>query len=378
MNNKTKSLVLSGAAVALATPMSSALALDDVVGFGAWMNYEYNDETDETAGNIDLESFNIYANHEHNDWFFDAEVRFGGGSFQNFSGRTVNDTTQSWGIKELAIGRHYGDDWTMTVGKTSIPFAWSRYNFWPGARQASGFDDSDGTGLRFDWDPGTELDGSLMFVKNQNMGSDATQQDDGTFGFWEGGEQGGNNQYFRGNTLIGDVGFTALETRWGFSAQAGQLLGTGLDDGDGVATDEDETFWAVSPYFESQLGSFDVSGKIVHYDMDETIGDNEFGTPGEGQVLALSAGVPQGDWYHYTDLTMHLPDDDSSLRQVDDADADNTIDAVLGSRYNYGPGWIYLEYYATNVTSEDNPTGTGYVYQDDVNHVVNITMDYYF
>ncbi|MBK5942566.1 hypothetical protein [Halorhodospira halophila] len=366
MNNKTKSLVLSGAAVALATPMSSALALDDVLGFGAWMNYSYNDEEDETAGNIDFESFNIYANHEHDDWFFDAEVRFGSGSFQNFSGQTVaddGDDSLAWGIKELAIGRHYGDDWTMTVGKTSIPFAWSRYNFWPGARQASGFDDSDGTGIRFDWDPGTELDGSLMFVKNQNMGDDPTQQDDGTFGFWE-----GDNDYFRGNTLIGDVGFTALETRWGFSAQAGELISTG-------DASESESFYALSPYFEGTYGGIDVSGKIVHYDLEDEVEGTP--TPDEGQVLALSAGVPQGDWYHYTDLSMQLPDDDSSLRLDDSADADNTMDAVLGTRYNYGPGWIYLEALVTNVTEEDNPTGTG-VYEDDTNFVIDITMDYYF
>ena len=377
MNNKTKSLVLSGAAAAMAMPMSSALALDDVLGFGAWINYEYDNEADETAGNIDYESFNIYANHEHDDWFFDAEVRFGGGSFQNFSGDTFEDTTQSWGIKELAIGRHYGEEWTMTIGKTSIPFAWSRYNFWPGARQASGFDDSDGTGIRFDWDPvDSQIDSSLMFVKNQNMGDDPTQQDDGTFGFWQGGDQNDDLAYYRGNTLIGDIGFTAYDTRWGFSAQGGQLIGY---DGSRIGTDDTESFWAVSPYFESQLGNFDVSGKLVHYDLGDDVGG--VSTPGEGQVAALSAGFAQGDWYHYTDLTMHLPDDGSSIvtNGANADDADNTIDAVLGSRYNYGPGWIYLEYYATNVTSEDNPTGnTGYVYQDDVNHVVNITMDYYF
>ncbi|MBK1729961.1 hypothetical protein [Halorhodospira halophila] len=187
MNNKTKSLVLSGAAVALATPMSSALALDDVLSFGAWVNYNYNvddDASEDRFGDLDFESFNIYANHEHGDWFLDSEVRLGKGSFQGSGiseqGSEATADRNVIGIKELAIGRHYGEEWTMTIGKTTVPFTYSRFNFWPGARNMAGFDDQDGVGIRFDNDPvNTPFDMSLMFVKSQNFGNETTSLDDG-------------------------------------------------------------------------------------------------------------------------------------------------------------------------------------------------------
>ncbi|MCG5538198.1 hypothetical protein [Halorhodospira sp. 9622] len=377
MNNKTKSLVLSGAAVALATPMSSALALDDVLGFGAWINYQYDvddDASEDRYGDLDFESFNIYANHQHGDWFFDGEVRLGWGSFQG-TGISEDESDAAAnrsviGIKELAIGRHYGEEWTMTVGKTEVPFTYSRFNFWPGERLASGFGDQYNPGIRFDFDPvNNPMDMSFMYIKSQNWGTDTTSLDDGTLGHW-----GSNDTYHKINTLVADLGFTQGDFRYGASLQAGQLANQEHDDF--TAGEETETHWAAGLYTEGTVGAWDLAGQLVHYDQgdtDEFDDDLDITTQGSGQVGMLSAGFNAGDWYHYGDLTGRAPDSD---RERDDT----TYDLVLGSRYNYGPGFIYAELQLENITDQEEGV-SGHEYDDDeyeFTQTVNLTMDYYF
>ncbi|MBK5937238.1 hypothetical protein [Halorhodospira halophila] len=415
MNNKTKSLVLSGAAVALATPMSSALALDDVLSFGAWVNYTYdvdNDANEDRAGDLDLPAGIIYANHEHGDWFFDSELRFGTGSFQSFSG-----DDREWGFKELAIGRHYGEEWTMTVGKTEVPFTYSRFNFWPGERLARGFGDQYNPGIRFDFDPANNpMDMSFMFIKSQNWGTDTTSQDDGAGVGAIGQHWGSNETYHKINTLVADIGFTQGNFRHGASFQAGQLAnqdgvwdvsGVELDDrfpdADDIDTlsgaQETETHWAAGLYTEGSIEAWDLAAQLVHYDQGDV---DEFGelaasdqytegptgvitgnfdpddgptgvfTQGSGQVMMLSAGLDAGDWYHYGDLTGRSPDSDFDNQ-------DDTYDLVLGTRYNYGPGWIYAELQLDNITGEDDGiTGDGDAGDRDSTQAVYLTMDYYF
>ncbi|MCC3751831.1 MAG: hypothetical protein LLP51_10600 [Halorhodospira halophila] len=386
MNNKTKSLVLSGAAVALATPMSSALALDDVLSFGAWVNYTYdvdNDASEDRLGDIDYPAGIIYANHQHGDWFFDSELRFGSGSFQSFSG-----DSREWGFKELAIGRHYGEEWTMTVGKTEVPFTYSRFNFWPGERLARGFGDQYNPGIRFDFDPANNpMDMSFMFIKSQNWGTDTTSQDDGAPVGEIGQHWGSNDTYHKINTLVADLGFTQGNFRHGASFQAGQLANQGIEDEDGneiTAAEEIETHWAAGLYTEGNIGAWDLAGQLVHYDqgdIDEFYSgldnaglddDAWFETEGSGQVMMLSAGFNAGDWYHYGDLTGRSPDSDFD-------NLDDTYDLVLGTRYNYGPGWIYAELQLDNITGEDDGiTGDGDAGDRDSTQAVYLTMDYYF
>ncbi|MCG5528992.1 MULTISPECIES: hypothetical protein [Halorhodospira] len=391
MNNKTKSLVLSGAAVALATPMSSALALDDVLSFGAWVNYTYdvdNDANEDRAGDLDLPAGIIYANHEHGDWFFDSELRFGTGSFQSFSG-----DDREWGFKELAIGRHYGEEWTMTVGKTEVPFTYSRFNFWPGERLARGFGDQYNPGIRFDFDPANNpMDMSFMFIKSQNWGTDTTSQDDGAGVGAIGQHWGSNDTYHKINTLVADLGFTQGDFRHGASLQAGQLANQEFSDDDEVwvaGADETETHWAAGLYTEGTIGAWDLAGQLVHYDQGDTdsfddttqaaraagggTDPEDFTTQGSGQVMMLSAGFNAGDWYHYGDLTGRSPDSD--LERDDD-----TYDLVLGSRYNYGPGWIYAEVQLENITDQEDGL-TGHENDDgeyEFTQSVHLTMDYYF
>ena len=370
MNNKTKSLVLSGAAVALATPMSSALALDDVLSFGAWVNYTYNvdnDASEDRLGDIDFPAFIIYANHEHGDWFFDSELRYGSGSFQDFSGpNNEGDVQQSWGFKELAFGRHYGEEWTMTLGLTDVPFTTSRINFWPGERMTSGFGDQENVGIRFDHQPvNAAWDMSLMFAKSQNWGTDTTSQDDGTLAHWGKNEnpymEYDEDTYHKINTLIGDFGVTQGDFRHGVSVQAGQLAD--IDD-----PSETETHFALGVYTEGSVGDLDVQGQFVHYDQGD-VNDlsNDYDTQGAGQVGSLGIGSAFGNWYTYGDLSARFPDSD----RVND---DTQMDLVLGASYDYGPGWIYPEILLENITDEEDGAGGS----DEFSQTISLTMDYYF
>ncbi|GEM_PF-3395030 len=417
MNKTTKSLAASGAALTLAAPMSSALgALEDSVSFGAWFNYEYvndNKADENVGGDIDYPSFNIYVNHHPDDtpWFLDAELRIGEGSFQSFSG-----DDREWGFKELAVGRSYGEAWTMRLGKTEVPFTYSRFNFWPGERMARGFGDQYNPGLRLDYDPsGSAFDMSLMFIKSQNWGDDTTSQDDGAKIGYDvnslGQHWGSNETYRKVNTLVGDFGITTGDFRHGLSVQAGQLATqegvyndiTPDDPSTIDGGDETETHWAAGLYTEGSVEALELAGQVVHFDQGD-LGDlyasdteddkgrapaNEefepgevtsFETRGEGQMAMLSAGYNAGDFFNYADLSMRFPDSD--------LDQDDTTDLVLGSRYDYGPGWIYAEFTLTNLTQEDTPVsfqedapvsqGGFYTTSGDRQETVHLTMDYYF
>lgn len=388
MQKHTKRIITTGAALALAAPMSSVMAaLEDSVSFGTWFNYTYDNDSEadqDTLGEVDYPSFNIYVNHHPEDsvWFFDAELRIGSGSFQSFSG-----DDREWGFKELAVGRELNEQWTMTLGKTRVPFGWKTINFWPGARMLSGFDDQMNVGLRLDSETSGPMDASYMLVKSQNWGSDTTSQDDGTLGHWGfnsaydsdnenddntlAGSQL-NNTYRKINTLVGDWGYTAGNTRYALSAQVGQLV----DQGD---TDATETHYAATLYTEGSYGAFDLNTKFVHYDQgdpsdlaDEANRSDDpatYDTQGQGQIVAISGGYQAGNWYNYVDWNMRMPDEDRA------SGTDDTMDAVVGTRYNYGPGWIYTEVLVSNLTEEKDPVMG---LEDETREVVNLTVDYYF
>ncbi len=386
MNKTTKSLAVSGAALTLAAPMSSALAaLEDSVSLGAWANYTYkndNDASEDTLGEIDYPSFNIYVNHHPEDtpWYFDAELRIGSGSFQSFSG-----DDREWGFKELAVGRELSEQWTMTLGKTKVPFGWKTFNFWPGARMLSGYEDQMNVGIRFDSDAAGPWDASYMLIKSQNWGDDTTSLDDGTFQNWGfnqntnlgGRGNGRNNTYRKINTAVGDWGYSAGDTRYGLSAQVGQLV-------DQQETSETETHYAAALYTEGDYGAFDLNTEVVYYDQGDPsdladgVSDASYQTRGQGQIAAVSGGYQAGDWYSYVDWNMRFPDSDRSFS------TDDTMDTVLGTRYNYGPGWIYTEVLISNVTDESDPVvDPAYVDPSaqrtgETTETLYVTMDYYF
>lgn len=387
MNRTTKRLLTAGTAIAFAVPMSSALALQDSVMIGGWLNYTYDNENDEVGGDIDFESVNLYLNHhpDDSDWFFDSEIRFGEGSFQTFSGGAGSDGKSAIGLKEFAVGYRFSDETTLRIGKVERPFAWARLNFWPGARQASGFDDSYHAGARVDFDPQGPLDYSFMFAKNQNFGSDTTSLDDGTFSFW-----GTEDGYRMINTGVFDVGYDMNHTRVGFSAMAGQL--TNQADarigGETIETEGDETesHYAVGLYTEGNYGGIDFNTKFIHYDLDQFTDpddavDDDFLTPGDGQVIGISAGYQAGSMYYLADLTRRMPDSDANgLGLVGESDGtDDTTDLVLGGIWNFGPGNVYTEVVFTNITEEDDPTGQFSGLQaGERNEQLQVTIDYYF
>ncbi|MBK1730144.1 hypothetical protein CKO14_12280 [Halorhodospira halophila] len=157
------------------------------------------------------------------------------------------------------------------------------------------------------------------------------------------------------NTLVGDFGFTTGDFRHGVSVQAGQLA-------DQDDTDEIEGHYAAGLYSEGTVGALDLSAQFVHYDLDEVDGDV---TQGSGQKAMVNVGTDVGSWYTYSDLSMSMPDSDIA--------DDDQIDLVLGGRYNYGPGNIYVEVLLENLTDDEDVETN-----DEFSQSIDLTMDYYF
>lgn len=360
-------------ALALALPASPALALEDSVAIGTWLNYTLPEDHN-TGGNADYEALILYMNHEADDWYFDGEARFGSGSFQTFSGNVGEDPQSAIGIKQLAVGTDLGENWALEIGKTRVPFTRSRMNFWPGERMTSGFGDQRNLGVKLMGNnPDSPLDMNFMFVKNQNFGSDTTSLDDGTLGQW-----GSNDTYNKVNTLVADFGFRITpERRIGLSVQSGQLAnqagsgGADAGDKDHLAYGEETVgHTAVGLYSQCRNGPFETGFQFVSYDQEAFDDDVIDGgnTRGTGQAFSIAAAWAEGEqWRPYFDLSMRMPDSD--------LDQDDTTDLVLGARYNYGPGWFYFETLTQNLTEEEAPVaGTS----EETDTTLMLTMDYYF
>ncbi len=372
------STTAAATALALALPVSPALALGDSVTIGTWLNYTLNDGNEKVGGDANYEALILYMNHEADDWYFDGEVRFGSGSFQTFSGNAGEDPQSAIGIKQLSIGHHLSDSWAVEVGKTQVPFTRSRTNFWPGERMTSGFGDQRNLGVKLMGDdPDSPMDMSFMFVKSQNFGTDTTSLDDGTLRQW-----GANDTYTKVNTLVADFGFEFLPNRRiGLSLQAGQLANQAESDEDDDLAFGDETVGhtAVALYSQCQHGPLETGFQFVHYDQehfdDDVIDDaGEYNTMGTGQALHLTMAYNGGERLRpYMDLSMRMPDSD--LRNDDGNAYDDTTDLVLGASYNYGPGWFYFETLTQNLTEEEAPVaGTS----EEMDTTLMLTMDYYF
>lgn len=346
----------------------AAQAATNALSVGVWANFEYKpgDPKDrEDGGTLGNEAIILYADGAADEgegiWSYSAEFRAGPGSFTDKANNSTGDQTA---LHKAWVGFKFPHWGTLRVGKSQVPFGWKTGNFWPGDLLQAGYGDQMDVGLKLSGER-QRWQYDLAYYHADDWGSKSTDTVD------DNGHWGSSTTYRKVKTVVGNVGYDIAPGQTvAFSTQYG-----GLQDLTGLSANEDvdgsHRAWVA--YY---VGTFDTTTlKASYIDMARELPNNVLvQAAGNGTVLArdirntrLSAEISHGigDWLFYLDATRALPNTRGSSASGVNAFAP-------GIRYDYGPGWIYLEYL--------NQTGgidrNGQVSEGDFD-AIYVSMDFY-
>jgi len=353
---------LSTALILLSLFSYSAHASPSISG-GFWMNHQYtqdNDVESDTLGTINSEALVFYADSKSEDmtWQFSAELRLGAGSFTNSAN---NSTGDSYTLHKAWISRVLSDDSHLVIGKSQVPFGWATGNFWPGDMFQAGYGDQMDVGIK--WVNKSTLDLSLAFFHADDWGGSSTDTTD------DNNHWGSSSTYRKVHTLVGDVQYPVNDQhRIGFSLQLGKLqdLSATRDPADSITGDHQA--WVLY-YVGKVTPKTTLKGEYISASRD--IPEAYAATSGltetiENSRVAIELNHDFSDWSVYIDVMMADPNTNGNA-------ADAITAYAPGARYDYGPGWIYIEW-----LDQD-----GYIDQDGLISegdfsALYTTIDYYF
>lgn len=320
------------AGLLIALPSTAQATPESNIGVGVWANYRYvqdNDRDDETFGDIADDALIIYADGNAGDegkWTYSAELRIGPGSFTDPDN---NDSGDNFLLHKAWIGWQAGENTTVRFGKSQVPFGWKTVNFWPGDILQAGYGDQMDVGVKLSSNSGP-LSYDLAYYHADDWGETSTDTAD------DNGHWGSSTTYRKVQTVVGDVGFEfAPGQRVHLSAQAGSLQD--LTDAAGEV-DGDHT--ALALWYHGDFGPAYLKAEVMM--MERELPANLRAANGlpdtiENTRVFAELGYRTGKWFFYLDGSLAMPDTTGNT-------ADDVTAFAPGFSYNYGPGWIYVEY----------------------------------
>jgi len=376
---KTRALATAAAAAAAIAIPSLAAASTSLSG-GVWASYRYVTNSDfaspafnqyldeETGGDIGREALILYADHTQDDgpWSLSAETRFGPGSFTDVAN---NSTGDNFVIHKLWVGYDFSPDWKAYIGKSQVPFGWKTVNFWPGDLLMGGYGDQ--------MDVGGKVSGgfgnfglSVAYYHQDDWGETSTDTVD------DNRHWGSSTTYRKIQTGVVDFNYTLQHgenssSQFGISAQAGRLedlsnLQGDCSDASGNPAScsgmDNGSHNAVALYYQGQYGPATAKAEVIRVNRDVPNMTNDV----KNTRYALEGGYAFGNWFAYLDATAATTDTDGN-------NADTVHAYAPGVRYDYGPGWFYVEY----LKSDGDIGRNGDIYEADFD-ALYVTMDYYF
>ncbi|WP_347330472.1 porin [Marinimicrobium locisalis] len=369
-----KRLPLYLGASALST-LSLALPLQTLAesnfSAGIWGTYAYlpDDETSkDTWGAFEGEALILYADGVADEgegrWLYSAEMRLGPGSFTDPAN---NSTGDQFTLHKAWVGWQLNDDHVIRVGKSQVPFGWKTYNFWPGDILLAGFGDQMDVGVKLSGERGRwDYDAALYLADDWGSTSTDTVDDNGHWG--------SSNTFRKVQTWVGNLEYGFLENQTlGLSLQTGKLQDL---------TDADPGMPGAQRWNDSVDG--DHQAAVVHYQaswdqwyakaswitMERELPSRYVDGAGlaptiENSRFAAEIGYDVGDWSYYVDFSQARPDTAGST-------ADNVTSIAPGFRYDYGPGWVYVEY----LTQDGFVDRNGQVGEGDFD-ALYVSLDFY-
>jgi len=370
-------IAVSAAAASLTLPTSAHAGAE--LSAGVWWVYQnitksdfnspaFNEDLDnETGGNFADPALIIYADDDgsYGPWHFSAETRFGTGSFTDPSSNNSGDNLT---VHKAWIGYDVTDDSSLKIGKSQVPFGWKTVNFWPGDGLQGGYGDQMDVGLKYSGDAGA-FHYDVAYYHQDDWGEDSTDTVD------DNGHWGSSDTYRKIKTGVVNLDWNFMEHHTvGVSAQYGRLQdlvpvaagnpSASNDDGSHRAYDLHYMFekdnWTAKYRFisvERDFGGMDALLASANAPVDDKI---------ENQRHVVELGYNHDDWFYYIDAGVASTDTTGN-------DADDVEFFAPGVRYQYGPGWIYVEY----LQSDGDINAYGDVYESDFN-AFYVAFDFYF
>ena len=356
----TKSVAFKVSALTAAAILSTAAHASPNLSGGVWFNYQYaqNDKAQqESWGVIDSEALILYADGNVPDtpWTYSAETRIGPGSFTDANN---NSTGSQFGIHKAWVGYQFEDGPMITIGKSQVPFAWKTYNFWPGDMLLAGYGDQMDVGVKVSQTLGAlHYDAALYLADDWSTSTD-TMDDNGHWG--------SKATYRKVQTFVGNLSYSINDMATvGVSAQSGGLQAFEGNETDGYsATEVSGDHNAAALYYTLKVGGLWAKASYI---MSERNLPNEVADVTiENDRYAAEVGLNTGNWSFYADLTYAEPGTDGN-------DTDTIRAFAPGMSYDYGPGWMYLEY----LTQDGYVDRNGMALEGDFD-ALYATIDFYF
>ena len=349
--------LVAASAVPLLLGSSFVSASNNLSG-GVWYNYENTSSDDGSDGNFGYEALVLYANGQaekgKGNWSYAAELRVGPGSFTDTENNTTGD---EFALHQAWIGFDLSENHKLTLGKSQVPFGWKTVNFWPGDMFQAGYGDQMDTGVKLT-SKYNNIDFNLAYFFADDWGKTSTDSTD------DNRHWGSSTTYRKVKTVVADVQYPISENHTlGFSAQSGKLEDLIAHQADG-----DHSAWVL--YYLGQYGNFYTKAEYIDAQrtLPESYVNQEELTVDEikNQRLALEVGYKFKEWNFYLDVTQAKPDTAGST-------ADTITAFAPGITYNYGPGWLYLEYLDQDGYIDRN----GQVFEGDFS-ATYLSIDFYF
>ncbi|WP_448546739.1 hypothetical protein [Thalassotalea fusca] len=306
---------------------NQALATTTFSG-GIWYNFSYLTETDESF--FGDEALVLYIDGKpktrNENWRYSAEVRFGPGGFSDKENNSSGDYSV---IHKAWVAFDFGKKHSLTIGKSQVPFAWKTENFWPGDMFQAAYGDQMDVGLKLDADY-RYFDMSLAYFHADDWGNTSTDSTD------DNRHWGSSTTYRKVRTWVADFRVPVVRNQTvGLSLQSGELeeLMTGSRDTDGQHQ-------AAAVYYLGDWQKWQFKAEYIWGERDlPNIYVSQTGLPEtiENQRLGFEFIFDWQQWQFILDATWAFPDTQGS-------DADTIVAYAPGVKFDYGPGWIYLEY----------------------------------
>lgn len=353
--------------VAVLAATSLSVNASPAISGGIWLNYTYvtNDGdssdyadviADQEGGYAGDEALILYFDDqkEGSPWSVSAEMRYGPGAYTR---PDENDTGDNFALHKAWVGYQAGEQTMIRIGKSQVPFGWKTVNNWAGDMLLGGFGDQMDVGVKLSSHL-NDFTYDIAYFHADDWGetSTDTQSDNGHWG--------SPVSYRKVQTFVtnGDYEFAA-DQKIGLSLQSGKLQN--LAD-DRHTVDGDHHAWAV--YYRGEFDRFSVSAEYMG--MERNLPSGYSNTLGGDQVKnergAITLGYTTGDWFCYLDATYAKP-----KTRLNDSKSVSAF--TPGVSYDYGEGWIYLEYLTQNGYVDRNSM----VSEGDYS-ALYATIDYYF
>ncbi|ALO44067.1 hypothetical protein PP2015_3593 [Pseudoalteromonas phenolica] len=294
---------------------------------GFWINYSYNENSyDTNLGDQALIFYLDKKNDKHSPWHYSAEFRLGPGGF---SDPDNNTSGSDYVLHKAWVSYDFSEAHKLVMGKSQLPFAWKTANFWPGDMFLAAYGDQMDVGLKYQGSFSNATVQIAYYPRDDWRSTSTDSTDDNRH--W-----GSRHTYRKLNTLVGDFQWHISSSHTlGFSAQNAELeeFVTGKKQTDGEHQ-------AMAAYYQGQFESLSV--KLSYIDGERQLPQAYYianNLPNEIKNTRYNTEVSYqvGDWTFLVDVTLAKSNTQGGVN--------STVSAwAPGVRYNYGPGWVYLEY----------------------------------